>query len=315
MLRSYSSSSRGGAPVTETHPATNDAAAIGVRDLSKRYRGGILANDRISLSIPKGAAFGLLGPNGAGKTTLVRQITGELAPTAGEILVHDVDVLRHPLAAKALMGVVPQEANPYLHLKPREHLLLFGRLHGLDRTTAQRRAAELLTALGLAEHARVPAERLSGGLKRKLLVGNALVAEPPVLVLDEPTTGLDPHSRREVWDLVRAARSRGATVLITTHYMEEAEAQCDQVAIIGDGRILAMGTVEELRSLCHDRYKVTFGGENGTQRQTLYAATYQDLVAQLGRRGIQEYTIGKTTLEDVYLELTARPLSENERHV
>jgi ABC-2 type transport system ATP-binding protein len=305
----------GRAAVTSPDPALDKTSAIEVRDLSKRYRGGTLANDRISLYIAKGTVFGLLGPNGAGKTTLVRQITGELAPTSGEIRVHDTDVLRHPLAAKALMGVVPQEASPYLHLKPGEHLSLFGRLHGLDRAAAQRRAAELLAALGLSGHARVPASRLSGGLKRKLLVGNALMAEPPVLILDEPTTGLDPLSRREVWDLVRAARGRGATVLVTTHYMEEAEALCDRVAIIGDGRILAMGTVEELRGLCRNRYKATFGEENGNQRQALYGSTYEDLVRQLARRGIREYAIGKTTLEDVYLELTARPLSENERHV
>jgi ABC-2 type transport system ATP-binding protein len=296
-------------------PALDETPAIEVRDLSKRYRGGNLANDRISLSIPRGTVFGLLGPNGAGKTTLVRQITGELTPTAGEIHIHGTDVLRHPLAAKALMGVVPQEASPYLHLRPDEHLMLFGRLHGLDRAAARRRAAELLTALGFSEHTRVPAERLSGGLKRKLLVGNALMAEPPVLILDEPTTGLDPHSRREVWALVRSQHGRGTTVLVTTHYMEEAEALCDQVAIIGGGRILAMGTVDELRSLCHNRYKATFGGENGDKREMLYGSTYDDLVGDLARRGVQEYSIGKTTLEDVYLELTARPLSENERHV
>jgi ABC-2 type transport system ATP-binding protein len=296
-------------------PAIDDRPAIEVQELSKRYRAGALANDHINLSIARGTVFGLLGPNGAGKTTLVRQITGELAPTAGEIHIHGTDVLRHPLAAKALMGVVPQEASPYLHLRPDEHLLLFGRLHGLDKAAARRRAAELLTALGLSEHTRVPAERLSGGLKRKLLVGNALMAEPPVLILDEPTTGLDPHSRREVWALVRSQHGRGATVLVTTHYMEEAEALCDQVAIIGGGRILAMGTVGELRSLCRNRYKATFGGENGDQRETLYSSTYDDLVGELARRGVQEYSIGKTTLEDVYLELTARPLSENERHV
>jgi ABC-2 type transport system ATP-binding protein len=257
--------------------------------------------------------FGLLGPNGAGKTTLVRQITGELAPSAGEIRVLGTDVLRHPLAAKRLMGVVPQEANPYFHLRPGEHLALFGRLHGLDRRTAQRRADELVAALGLSEHTRVPALRLSGGLKRKLLVGNALVAEPPVLVLDEPTTGLDPHSRREVWGLIGSQRGRGTTVLVTTHYMEEAEALCDRVAVMGGGRILAMGTIDELRGLCRNRYKATFGEANGNQRQTLFGSTYEDVAAELARRDIQEYTIGKTTLEDLYLELTSRSREEAPR--
>lgn len=291
-------------------PSPNETPAIEVRALSKRYRGGVLANDCVSLSVLSGMVFGLLGPNGAGKTTLVRQITGELAPTAGEVRVHGTDVLRHALAAKALMGVVPQEANPYFHLRPGEHLALFGRLHGLDRTTAQRRAAELVAALGLSEHVGVPALQLSGGLKRKLLVGNALMAEPPVLVLDEPTTGLDPHSRREVWALIGSQRGRGTTVLVTTHYMEEAETLCDEVAVMGGGRILAVGTVEELRGLCRNRYKATFGKENGNQRQTLYGSTYDDVAAELTRRGIHEYAIGKTTLEDLYLELTSRPLEE-----
>ncbi len=294
--------------------ALRDMPAVEVRGLSKRYRRGIVANDGISLSIPAGMVFGLLGPNGAGKTTLVRQITGELASSAGEIRVHGTDVSREPQAAKALMGVVPQEASPYVHLRPGEHLSLFGRLHGLDRGTARRRAAELMAALGLSDHSRVPASQLSGGLKRKLLVGNALMAEPPVLILDEPTTGLDPHSRREVWALVRSQRLRGATVLVTTHYMEEAEALCDQVAVMGGGRILAVGTIEELRGLCRNRYKATFGEGNGNHHQTLYGSTYEDLVSELAQRGIQEYTIGKTTLEDLYLELTSHHLAENEHH-
>ena len=288
------------------------APAIEVCQLSKRYRTGALANDEISLTIPAGTIFGVLGPNGAGKTTLVRQITGELAPSAGQVRVCGIDVARQALAAKALMGVVPQEASPYLHLRPGEHLQRFARLHGLDRRTARHRASELLAALGLSEHANVPASRLSGGMKRKLLVGNALVAEPPVLILDEPTTGLDPHSRREVWELVSSLRGRGTTVLVTTHYMEEAETLCDRVAVMGRGRVLATGTVEELRNLCQNRYKATLGEGNGLQRETLYGTSYGEVVTELARRGITEYAIGKTTLEDLYLELTARPLDEED---
>jgi ABC-type multidrug transport system ATPase subunit len=195
-------------------------------------------------------------------------------------------------------------------LRPGEHLTLFGRLHGLDRAAARRRAAELLAALGLGEHARVPALQLSGGLKRKLLVGNALVAEPPILILDEPTTGLDPHSRREVWGLLSSLRGQGTTILITTHYMEEAESLCDRVAVMGSGRILAQGTIEELRGLCRNRYKATYGEGNGTQRQTLYGSTYEEVAEELARQDVREYAIGKTTLEDLYMELTSRPLEE-----
>ncbi len=284
--------------------------AIEVRGLSKRYRTGLLANDGIDLSIPKGTVFGVLGPNGAGKTTLVRQITGELTPTSGQVRAAGIDILRQPLAAKALMGVVPQEANPYFHLKPREHLAFFGRLHGLERAAAGRRADELLEALGLSEHVGVIALELSGGLKRKLLVGGALMAEPPILILDEPTTGLDPHSRREVWELLGSLRGRGTTILITTHYMDEAETLCDKVAVIGQGRILAMGTVDELRGLCRNRYKATFGAGNGTQRQSILGSTYEEVTDELARRRIRDYTIGETTLEDLYLELTSQPLGE-----
>ena len=299
-----------------TSPVISDrhAPAIEVRDLTKRYRGGVLANDAVTLDIAAGVVFGLLGPNGAGKTTVVRQITGELAPTSGTIRVLETDVLRHPLAAKRLMGVVPQEASPYLHLTPLEHLTFFGRLHGLDRASAQRRAQELVADLGLGDHARVPSSQLSGGLKRKLLVANALVSEPPVLILDEPTTGLDPHSRREVWALIRSFRGQGTTVLITTHYMEEAEALCDQVAIIDSGRILARGTVEELRALCRNRYKAIYEGDDGNRHQVIYGQSHEQVVEALNRRGVQEFTIAKTNLEDLYLELTARHLSENDVH-
>jgi len=286
--------------------------AIDVRDLSKRYRDGVLANDGIELSIPRGAVFGVLGPNGAGKTTMVRQITGELAPTSGAIRVHGIDIVDRPLAAKALMGVVPQEANPYTHLKSFEHLTLFGRLHGLSRDDARRRAGELIALLGLGGHERVLTMHLSGGLKRKLLVGIALMAEPPVLVLDEPTTGLDPHSRREVWDVLASLPAQGTTILITTHYMEEAETLCDTVAVMGSGRILAMGTVEELRDLCRNQYRATYGGGNARRRQTVYGLTHREVADELQQRGVREYTIGKTTLEDVYLELTSRPLGEPE---
>lgn len=288
----------------------SEAWAIEVRELSKRYRGGVLANDGINLTIAKGTVFGVLGPNGAGKTTLVRQITGELVPTSGAIRIHGTDIGKEPMAAKSLMGVVPQEASPYPHLKPSEHLAIFGRLHGLSRAAARRRADELLQALGLGAHADMPAMELSGGLKRKLLVGNALMAEPPVLVLDEPTTGLDPHSRREVWALIEPLRGREMTVLITTHYMDEAEALCDRVAVIGTGRILAMGSIEELRGLCRNRYKATYGEGNGLRQQSLYGDTYKAVVDELARQHIQEYAVGKTTLEDLYLELTSQPLEE-----
>jgi ABC-2 type transport system ATP-binding protein len=138
------------------------------------------------------------------------------------------------------------------------------------------------------------------------------MAEPSLLVLDEPTTGLDPHSRREVWALLESLRGRGTTILITTHYMEEAEAICDRVAIIARGSIRAEGTVEELRSLCRNRYKATFGEENGVKRRTVYGSTLEEVAVELARLDIHEYAIGKTTLEDLYLELTSQHLEEGQ---
>ena len=296
------------APLSSDVPDSTHAMrpAIEVRGLTKRYRGGVVANDAIDLAIREGTMLGVLGHNGAGKTTLIRQITGELKPTSGEVRVMGVDVLREHIRARAIMGVVPQDAEPYDHLHPDEHLRFFARLRGLGRGEANRRASEMLDLLGLTAHTSKLARQLSGGLKRKLLVGNALIGDPPVLVLDEPTTGLDPHARREVWALLRESRGRGRTILMTTHYMDEAEQLCDEVALITDGKLRLQGTVEALRSRCRNRYKATYGADGG--RQFVFGQTPDDVVRELTRRGIEEYALSKTTLEDVYMELSGGPL-------
>jgi ABC-type multidrug transport system ATPase subunit len=280
--------------------------SIRVERLCKRYASGTLANDDISLAVPQGSVLGLLGHNGAGKTTLVRQITGELRPTSGSVHVMGVDVIAEHTRARALMGVVPQEAEPFDHLRPAEHLAFFGRMRGMSRAAARRRADELMSMLGLSEHSRHAARQLSGGLKRKLLMGIALVGDPPVLVLDEPTTGLDPHSRREVWALLNELRSRGHTIIITTHYMEEAEELCDDVALISGGRIYVQGTVEELRGRCRNRFKATFESADG--RGVVHGQTSDEVLSELARRAIETFALSKASLEDVYLELTAAAL-------
>ncbi len=285
-------------------PPVVPRAAVRVEALTKRYASGTLANDAISLAVPTGTVLGLLGPNGAGKTTLVRQITGELRPTSGSVDVMGVDVVREHTRARALMGVVPQEAQPYDHLRPAEHLAFFGRMRGMSRAAAAARADELIQLLGLAQHRKHVARQLSGGLKRKLLVGVALVGDPDVLVLDEPTTGLDPHARREVWSLLASLRGRGRTIIITTHYMEEAEELCDEVALIDGGRIRVQGTIDALRARCRNRYKATF--ENGTGKASITGETSEAVLTELARRGIETFSLGKASLEDVYLELTAR---------
>jgi ABC-2 type transport system ATP-binding protein len=276
--------------------------AIHISGLTKRYKNGVLANDSIDLTVLRGVIFGLLGPNGAGKTTPVRQITGELLPTSGSVDVLGVDVIKEPQRAKALMGVVPQEANPFDLLKTQHHLIALGRLHGLSWAQARRRCEELLEQLGLLPHRSRLANQLSGGLKRKLFVGMAMMAEPPLLVLDEPTTGLDPVSRREVWALISSVSAHGATVLITTHYMDEAEALCSEIAIVGGGHVLARGSVEEVRTICRHRFRATF--ENDGEARTLYGQSEQAVLVELHRLGIVEYAVSKTNLEDIYLELT-----------
>ncbi len=297
------------AATLEPHPAPRPGAstpAIRVSGLSKRYAGGTLANDNIDLAVPRGSTLGLLGRNGAGKTTLVRQITGELRPTAGSVDVMGVNVINQHTRARALMGVVPQEAEPFDHLRPREHLAFFGRMRGMSRAVASRRAADLIDMLGLSEHTGKMARQLSGGLKRKLLMGVALVGDPPVLVLDEPTTGLDPHSRREVWALLNALRGRGHTIIITTHYMEEAEELCDEVALISGGRIYVQGTVDDLRARCRNRFKAAYETADG--RGLVEGESSDEVLAELARRGIETFSLSKTSLEDVYLELTAEAL-------
>lgn len=278
------------------------AAAIELRNLNKRYRNGTWANRDITLTVERGELLAILGPNGAGKTTLVRQITTELLPTSGEVSVFGLDAVSRPNQVKARMGVIPQETNFYWGLSVRQHLRIFGKLRGLPPRIASRRAAELESDLGLQEHSAKPAEQLSGGLRRRLLVGIAVLANPDLLVLDEPSVGLDPESRRDLWDLLRSYRRRGATVLLTTHSMEEAETLCDRVGIIHEGALLALDTIANLRAAHGFDYKISFLADD--RAKVLYGASDNALVQQVQAMGIREYAVSKTNLEDVYLGLT-----------
>ena len=202
-----------------------------VENINKQYKGGIKANTVISLSVRPGEILGILGPNGAGKTTLVRQITTELIPTSGSIRVFGIDVVAEPTRAKNVMGIVTQEAELYESLSVKQTLRIFGKLRGLNSKDANRRAEELISDLRLEEHRNVVGMKLSGGLKRRVMVGLAALGNPRLIVMDEPTTGLDPQSRRDLWTLLREYRERGGTILLTSHYMQEAESLCDRVGI------------------------------------------------------------------------------------
>ncbi|MFW3170806.1 ABC transporter ATP-binding protein [Geodermatophilus sp. CPCC 206100] len=220
-------------------------AAIRVSGLTKRY-GGTAVLDEVDLEVGDGRVCALLGPNGAGKTTAVRVMTTLLRPEGGAVEVAGVDVLRRPREVRRRIGMVGQQPAVDDVLGARANLVLFARLHHLDRRSAHRRAGELLAQVGLADVDERPVRQFSGGMRRRLDIAAALVLAPQVLFLDEPTTGLDPAGRRDVWDAVRALVAGGTTVLLTTQYLEEAEQLADDVCVLDHGRVAARGTPREL---------------------------------------------------------------------
>jgi ABC-2 type transport system ATP-binding protein len=216
---------------------------IQVEELTKRYpKVPVNAVDGVSFHVGRGEIFGLLGPNGAGKTTTVGMLTTLVRPTRGRIWVAGVDVVREPSAAKQHFSVIPQQSNLDRSLRPREILTFHAAYHGVPRAVREARARELLEAFGLAAKADAPAAWYSGGMSQRLMIARALMHDPAVIFMDEPTNRLDPQSRLFVWDRVRELRERGIAVLITTHDMDEAERLCDRVAIMDRGRILAHGS-------------------------------------------------------------------------
>jgi ABC-2 type transport system ATP-binding protein len=219
--------------------------AVRLDGLVKRY-GTHTAVQGISLDIAAGEIFGLLGPNGAGKTTTLSMVSTLLEPTEGTVTIAGLDSRREPGRIKALCGFVPQELALYPTLSARENLWFFGRLYGLDGRRLQGRIAQVLEDVGLTDRADDVIDTFSGGMKRRVNLAAALVHEPRVLFLDEPTVGVDPQSRNHIFETVRRLAQEGTTVLYTTHYMEEAERLCDRVAVMDEGRILALGTPAEL---------------------------------------------------------------------
>ena len=226
------------------------------RDLRKRF-GDRLAVDGIGFEIGRGETYGLLGPNGAGKTTTISMVCGLLARDAGEVLVDGEPIGPSTIAAKAIIGYVPQDLAVYPDLSARENLDFFGRLYGLAGAQLARRVDELLEVVGLADRARDRTEQISGGMKRRLNIAVGLINRPRLLILDEPTVGVDPQSRNAILDSVEELRDEGMAILYTTHYMEEAERLCDRVGIIDEGRLRAEGTRRELVALVGQRDHVS----------------------------------------------------------
>ena len=212
-------------------------AAIRIESLSKTYAGGKRALDEVSFDVPRGQIFGLLGPNGAGKSTLINILAGLVVKTSGKVSIWGFDIDEHPRNAKRSIGIVPQEILFDPFFTPREALEIQAGLYGIP--AGQRHTMELLAAMHLIDKAEAYARTLSGGMKRRLLVAKAMVHSPPILVLDEPTAGVDIELRRQLWNYVRQLNANGVTVVLTTHYLEEAEELCDRIAIINHGKVVA----------------------------------------------------------------------------
>jgi ABC-2 type transport system ATP-binding protein len=225
-------------------PMTSAEPAIRIESLTKVYEGGKLALDEVSVDVPRGQIFGLLGPNGAGKSTLINILAGLVMKTGGKAVIWGFDIDEHPRNAKRSIGVVPQEIIFDPFFTPRETLEIQAGLYGIPES--ERQSDALLAAMHLTDKANAYSRTLSGGMKRRLLVAKAMVHSPPILVLDEPTAGVDVELRRQLWDYVRSLNQQGITVVLTTHYLEEAEQLCDRIAIINHGRVIANEPTRQL---------------------------------------------------------------------
>ncbi len=231
--------------------ATTTEPAIRIADLKKVYAGGKQALSGVTFDVPRGTIFGLLGPNGAGKSTLINILSGMVMKSCGSARIWGFDIDEHPRNAKASIGIVPQEILFDPFFTPFEALELQAGLYGVPR--AERRSMELLRAVHLSDKANAYARTLSGGMKRRLLVAKAMVHSPPVLVLDEPTAGVDIELRQQLWAYVRELNAQGITVVLTTHYLEEAEELCDRIAIINHGQLIANKPTRELVGMAQEK--------------------------------------------------------------
>ncbi len=234
------------------------ASAIAVSGLAK-YFGDVRAVESVTFGVRQGELFGFLGPNGAGKTTTINMLTGLARPDAGAIRISGIDCSRNPKAAQHLMGVVPDESNLYPELTGRENLCFCGALYGMPRPEREKRAGELLESFGLYQAAGRKFAGYSKGMKRKLTIAAGIIHQPPILFLDEPTSGIDVASARQIRQLIAGLNSAGTTILLTTHYIEEAERLCGRIAFIVEGRIVRTDSVAELMRETQGRYVVEFG--------------------------------------------------------
>ena len=263
------------------------------------------AVDGISLDVRKGEVFGLLGPNGAGKTTIIRMLTMQTKPTSGTIRIAGKDIREAELELKRIIGVVPQHINFDFELDVGRNLELHARLHHIPKDAARERIDKLLSEMSLTEVVKDNVKRLSGGMSRRLLIARALIHEPRILFMDEPTVALDPQIRRRIWDFIREVSGRGVTVFLTTHYIEEAEALCDRVAIINHGKLIEVKSPHEF---CEElgSFAVEWDGADGRDYRFFQSeAEAEEFLEELVRSNVRALR-RQTNLEDVFIELTGR---------
>jgi len=306
------------------------APVITATNLTKKYK-DFAAVDGISFEVASGESFGLLGPNGAGKSTTMRMVGAVSTRTSGDLTILGLDPDIHGPSIRSQLGVVPQADNLDTELRVRDNLMVYGRYFGLPRAQVSKRADELLEFAQLADRAKAKIDELSGGMKRRLTIARALINDPRVLLLDEPTTGLDPQARHILWDRLFRLKEQGTTLVLTTHYMDEAEQLCDRLVVVDKGQIMAEGAPAALirQHSSREVLEVRFGSERNTtaaaelagigdhlevlpDRILIYAPSGEEALVALTNRGLKPITslVRRSSLEDVFLKLTGRTLVE-----
>lgn len=313
---------------TPSSSQMNPSAVITAEKLTKTY-GDLTAVDAISFEVPAGESFGLLGPNGAGKSTTMKMIGGVSQRTSGKLSIMGLDPEAHGPEVRAHLGVVPQQDNLDEELKVRENLIVYGRYFGLPLSYLRPKADELLEFAQLSDKAKSRVDALSGGMKRRLTIARSLINEPKILLLDEPTTGLDPQARHILWDRLFRLKEQGVTLILTTHYMDEAEQLCDRLIVVDKGKIMAEGSPSSLireystREVLELRFgserNASIGAELGgigervetlPDRVLIYADNGEAALEQVSARRLRPLTslVRRSSLEDVFLRLTGRSL-------
>jgi len=312
-------------------PATKgNGFAIQAFSISRKF-GNLVAVNSIDLSIKEGELFSMLGPNGAGKTTTIKMLCCLLRPSSGTATIMGHDVQEDPIAVKKVIDISPQETAIAEHLNAWENLSLIGGIHGFEKEEVKKRSEELLKMMGLTNRAKEQVRKYSGGMKRRLSIAMALVSDPQVLFLDEPTLGLDPQSRRSIWEHIAELKGK-KTIVLTTHYLEEADALADRIAIIDEGKIVALGTSRELKDSISDMQVMVVKAKNlpidaieglrqmypevkevedGVEIKAKEVSSYE-IVDYLRPRGvvIESTSLKQVTLDDVFLHLTGKELRE-----